>query len=105
MYLLKKPRSLSLIYRTKKKPDNVLVDYDLQDGKVANFSCYLSDWGTADVGLKFSYSGGTPIYAGPRSFEESNKDLFSFAQLALELFHNEGLGQRAKTWKVSSLYK
>ena len=73
----------------------MLVDYDDECGKATGFSCYLGDWGTAYVGHRNPgfVGGGTPVYAGPRCFEKSNKDLFSFAQLALELFQNEGLGQ------------
>ena len=48
---------------------------------MSNFKCYLADWGTAG-----DYRGGTPMYAGPRTYEEMNKDLFSTVRLALELF-------------------
>ena len=41
---------------------------------------FLGDWGSA------GYPGGTPMYAGPRTYEYSSKDLFSFGRLALELF-------------------
>ena len=68
-----------------KKPENILVDYNETEGKVTGFRCVLADWGTANFdGGKFY--GGTPIYAGPRSFESGTKDLFSFGRLALELF-------------------
>ena len=63
------------------KPENILVDYRYYIGKVFNFKCYLADWGSAGV-----YPGGTPMYAGPRTYEAHTKDLFSFARLALELF-------------------
>ena len=68
--------------KTKNKPGNVLVDYDDQGGKISNFKCYLADWGTAGG----THLGGTPVYAGPRTYETRNKDLFSFCRLALELF-------------------
>ena len=57
------------------------MDYDLNGTTVSNFSCYLADWGTSNFHL-----GGTPMYAGPRTFDGFNRDLFSFARLASELF-------------------
>ena len=42
----------------------------------------MGDWGTAGT----HHKGGTPMYAGPRTYEENLKDLFSFARLTLELF-------------------
>ena len=56
--------------------------------EVHGFECFLADWGTAYV-YGGKYFGGTPGYAGPRSFQPSNKDLFSFGRLALELFLDE----------------
>ena len=58
---------------------------------MVNFNCVLGDWGTANVHVNDGimgglFFGGTPVYAGPRSFEMSNKDIFSFCRLALELF-------------------
>ena len=69
-----------------------MVDYEERGGLVKNFSCVLGDWGTANV-FYGKFFGGTPVYAGPRSFEYYYKDLFSFARLALELF-DEGRGQK-----------
>ena len=67
---------------TKNKPENILVDYDNESGGVSNFACILADWGTAGA----FHFGGTPLYAGPRTYESYYKDLFSFGRLALELF-------------------
>ena len=72
----------TLITKTKEKPDNILVDYDLIGGVVSNFACILADWGTAGV----HHCGGTPLYAGPRTYEDNFKDLFTFGRFALELF-------------------
>ena len=74
-----------------------MVDYDFDEssvrGTVSNFRCYLADWGTSGV-----YKGGTPMYAGPRTYEKRiyrrnskyrlyvTKDFFSLGRLALELF-------------------
>lgn len=68
------------------KPENILVDYDIIDGEISNFSCVLADFGTSKSVLIKNFFGGTPVYAGPRSYENYGKDLFSFARLALELF-------------------
>ena len=47
----------------------------------------VADWGSANIGFDgASFLGGTPVYAGPRTFELNNKDLFSFGRLAMELF-------------------
>ena len=70
------------ISKPKTKPDNILVDYDLNEGVVSNFSSILADWGTAGG----DHNGGTPLYAGPRTYEQQFKDIFTFARLALELF-------------------
>ena len=51
---------------------------------MTDFRCVLADWGTAYFGNAFF--GGTPVFAGPRSFEGDNKDLFSIGRLALDLF-------------------
>ena len=64
-----------------------MVDYDVNVGEdyfetVSNFSCILADWGTAGG----HHSGGTPLYAGPRTWTFEYKDIFSFSRLALELF-------------------
>ena len=58
------------------------MDYDDYTGSVSNFRCHLADWGTAGD----YHPGGTPIYAGPRTYEMVGKDLFSFGRMALELF-------------------
>ena len=58
------------------------MDYDYNGGVVSNFRCILADWGTFGV----HHPGGTPIYAGPNTYETGWKDLFSFGRLALELF-------------------
>ena len=36
---------LSWFEKPKKKPENILVDYDYNGGIVSNFKCYLADWG------------------------------------------------------------
>ena len=47
----------------------------------------VSDWGSASIGhYGGQFFGGTPVYAGPRTFDQFHKDLFSFGQLAMELF-------------------
>ena len=58
-----------------------MVDYDFNGGIVSNFSCHLADWGTAG-----EHMGGTPMYAGPRTYQGLHKDFFSFGRLTLELF-------------------
>ena len=59
-----------------------MVDYNDQGGVVTNFKCILADWGTAgDV-----HFGGTPLYAGPKTYEAEPKDLFTFGRVALEFF-------------------
>ena len=61
---------------------------------MTDFRCVLADWGTANMAIDFkSFEGGTPVYAGPRSFNSQHKDLFSFGRLALELF----LSQQGKS--------
>ena len=78
----------TLIKKTKNKPQNILVDYDIKGGVASNFRSILADWGTAG-----GYSGGTPLYAGPRTYESDFKDLFSIGRMALELF----LDQKGKS--------
>ena len=73
---------MNSISKTEIKPENVLVDYDEQGGVVSNFQCILADWGTAGE----YHFGGTPMYAGPNTYQDNNKDLFSFGRLALEFF-------------------
>ena len=47
----------------------------------------VTDWGSANVDIFGGrFFGGTPIYAGPNTFEDNvDKDLFSFGRLAMEL--------------------
>ena len=59
-----------------------MVDYDDIGGRASNFKCVLGDYGTAGE----NHMGGTPVYAGPNTYDTNNKDLFSFGRLALELF-------------------
>ena len=66
------------------------MDYEETNGSVVNFKCFLGDWGTAGnwhEAIKFF--GGTPVYAGPNSFRNTDKDFFTFGRLALELFVDE----------------
>lgn len=60
------------------------MDYDLNENtfEVSNFRCYLADFGAAGGPIY----GGTPLYAGPRAFENSLKDLFSIGRMAMEFF-------------------
>ena len=45
----------------------------------------VTDWGTA--GIEESHMGGTPMYASRAAFKpDSNKDLFAYGRIALELF-------------------
>ena len=68
-----------------KKPDNLLVDFDLVNGRVENFEMVVTDWGTA--GVKKDHMGGTPMYASRAAFQwDYNKDLFACGRIALELF-------------------
>ena len=68
-----------------KKPDNLLVDFDLVNGRVENFEMVVSDWGTA--GAAERHMGGTPMYASRAAFQyDFNKDLFAYGRIALELF-------------------
>ena len=63
-----------------------MVDYDYNGGNVTKFKIVIADWGSAFVG-RYSgvFLGGTPVYAGPRTFDSLDKDLFSFGRLAVEL--------------------
>ena len=70
------------------KPDNLLVDYDLVNGRVVNFQIVIGDWGTA--GNSNEHFGGTPVYASSVAFELNRmKDLFAFGQIAFELYFDE----------------
>ena len=64
-----------------------MVDYEINDDNVINFKMVVTDWGSALVGNKGGgFFGGTPVYAGPNTFESFVKDFFSFGRLAMELF-------------------
>ena len=65
-----------------KKPDNILVDYEYTGGCVSNFRCLLADFGSSGPG----HPGGTPMYAGPKTYLVEEKDLFSFGRMTMELF-------------------
>ena len=68
------------------QPENILIDYDIVGKDVTNFEMVLGDWGSACIGFGGeSYFGGTPVYAGPKTFGNYNKDFFSFGRLAMEL--------------------
>ena len=58
-----------------------MVDYTFDGWTVLDFRCYLADWGTTG-----KYRGGTPMYAGPRTYESDCKDFFTFGRLTLEMF-------------------
>ena len=71
-----------------KKPDNILVDYNINSGCVTDFSFAVGDWGTS--GGCDKYFGGTPMYASPTTFQGSKvKDLFAFGRIAAELYLEE----------------
>ena len=87
---------LNSISATKSKPENRLVDYDYKGGVVSKFRCILADWGTAG-----DHPGGTPLYAGPNTYEGrycDSKDLFSFGRLALEFFEKGKSQHLCKIW-------
>ena len=70
------------------KPDNLLVDYDLENGRVVNFQVVIGDWGTA--GNRKEHFGGTPIYASSAAFEQNRmKDMVAFGLIAFELYFDE----------------
>ena len=62
-----------------------MVDYEINGDNVTNFKMVVADWGSAYIEGE-SFFGGTPVYAGPRTFDYADKDLFSFGRLAMELF-------------------
>ena len=63
-----------------------MVDYEITGDSVTNFKLVVADWGSAVLGTEGGYFfGGTPVYAGPKTFNQTNKDLFSFGRLAMEL--------------------
>ena len=71
-----------------------MVDYEFNRGSVSKFKCVLADWGTVQN------HGGTPMYAGPRTYENEYKDFFSFGRLALEL-----LIEPKGKWTISKVLK
>lgn len=76
------------MFLLSKKPDNLLVDFDIVDGRVENFEMAISDWGTA--GVDKNHFGGTPMYASRHAFTWNyNKDLFAFGRIAMELYFDE----------------
>ena len=47
----------------------------------------VADWSSGVVGCRGgNFFGGTPVYAGPVTFFQNAKDLFSFGRIAMELF-------------------
>ena len=63
-----------------------MVSYELVDDKVTNFEMVVADWGSAQIGTDGgTFFGGTPVYAGPDTFYNYSKDLFSFGRMAMEL--------------------
>ena len=63
-----------------------MVDYEYNGNNVTKFKMVVADWGSAEVGNNGrSFFGGTPVYAGPNTFNAYNKDLFSFGRLAMEI--------------------
>ena len=68
------------------QPENIFIDYDVVGNDVTNFEMVVGDWGSARVGPDGGvFYGGTPVYAGPWTFNFRNKDIFSFGRLAMEL--------------------
>ena len=71
-----------------KKPDNLLVDFDVVNGRVDNLTMVIGDWGTA--GRATEHFGGTPMYASRGAFRRDHKkDLFAFGKIAMELYLDE----------------
>ena len=68
-----------------------MVDYEINGDIVTNFKMVVADWASAYVRGGGEFYGGTPVYAGPNTFESfytfdlAGKDLFSFGRLAMEL--------------------
>ena len=66
----------------------MLVDFDLVNGRVDNFTMVIGDWGTA--GMEKKHMGGTPMYAARGAFQfDYNKDIFAYGRIAMELFLDE----------------
>ena len=89
--------SKTATWENEKQPENILVDYNFDGTTVSNFKCYLANWGTSS---RF-HCGGTPVYAGPTSYSDGDKDDYSVAQLAMELF----LDHRGKLTNFQVLIK
>ena len=51
-----------------------------------DFEMVVADWGSAKIEDGGQFFGGTPVYAGPQTFNKYDKDLFSFGRMAMELF-------------------
>ena len=67
------------------QPDNILVDYTENEGKVTSFDFVVADWGAS--GHQDTHFGGTPVYASGNAFNKSsNKDIFAFGRIAAELY-------------------
>ena len=80
-------RFQSLFITLLNKPENILVSYELVGDKVIDFKMVVADWGSAKIGDGGErFLGGTPVYAGPKTFDDTYKDLFSFGRMAMELF-------------------
>ena len=74
-----------------------MVDYELYGDKVTDFKMVVADWGSAVVGSwDVDFLGGTPVYAGPHTFNFFAKDLFSLGRMAMELMMNKS-GTESKT--------
>ena len=68
------------------QPENIFIDYDVVGNDVTNLEMVVGDWGSARIEFDGGrFYGGTPVYAGPFTFDDSDKDLFSFGRLAMEL--------------------
>ena len=80
------------------QPENILVDYKLDGDKVIDFKMVVTDWGSGYVHENYGgeFFGGTPVYAGPKTFNQYDKDLFSFGRMAMELLMDKS-GTESKT--------
>ena len=65
---------------------------------MVDFKMVVADWGSARVlNGGGNFFGGTPVYAGPQTFDQADKDLFSFGRIAMELFmDNKGTESKIK---------
>ena len=82
------------------QPENILVDYEVKDENVTSFKMVVADWGSSWVTEEGgTHMGGTPVYAGPNTYNQYNKDLFSFGRLAMELMMDKsGTESKYKTY-------